>query len=43
MLWKRFLNNTNESKYNITRLTSMEELSPSCVADYVARCLDIAE
>lgn len=43
MLWKQYLTNTNETKYNVTQLSSMEELSPSCVADYVNRCLEIAE
>lgn len=43
MLWKQYLTNTQETKFNVTQLNSMAELSPSCVAEYVYRCLDIAE
>ncbi len=43
MLWKQYLTHTQETKFNVTQLNSMEELSPSCVAEYVYRCLDIAE
>lgn len=43
MLWKQYLTNTHETKFNVTQLNSMEELSPTCVRDYVNRCLEIAE
>lgn len=42
MKWMDYLKSASEIKYNIAHIESMEDLNTNKVAQYVARCLEIA-